>query len=170
MFFISPLQAYSFRCWFPTYPFDPSPKDAFSNSFVSEVGIFFSILFFQLSIFYFFLPEALWCCSFQPIISFCQTSCSFHAYPFNRSVVPFCSSSFNFIKFLPSVSTGVLSEFVLPWNSSLPECFQLCSTSLHSFFQFVQTFQGSLGSLIGQRSNLVLPILFSLPFFPPVPF
>ena len=35
-------------------------------------------------------------------------------------------------------STGVLSDFDLPCSSFLMECFQLCSSSLYSFFQFVQ--------------------------------
>ena len=70
---ISPHQAYPFRCgFFPTTPFDPSPKDAFSSSIFTEVGIFSSILLFQLSIFCFFLLEALWSCSLQPIFLSCQ--------------------------------------------------------------------------------------------------
>ena len=34
------------------------------------------------------------CCSLQPIFSFCQDRVLFLVYPFNRSVVSFCSSSF----------------------------------------------------------------------------
>ena len=38
---ISPLQVCPSVVGVPTTPFDPSPKDAFSSSFVAEVGIFF---------------------------------------------------------------------------------------------------------------------------------
>ena len=44
---------------FPTTLFDPSRKDAFASSFVAKVGFFFSILLFQLSIFYSSVPKAL---------------------------------------------------------------------------------------------------------------
>ena len=57
---------------------------------------------------------------FSPIISFCQRSCSFRAYPFNRSVVPFCSSSFLLIK---------------PCISFLPEC---CLRSFLPLVPFIQ--------------------------------
>ena len=53
---------------------------------------------FQGSIFfYLFLPEALWCCSFHSS-SRLWGSCSFRAYPFNRSVV-FSFKFFHLIKF-----------------------------------------------------------------------
>ena len=61
----------------------------------------------------------------------------FHAYPFNRSVGPFAQVLFA-LSSLASLLTGVPYEFVLPCSSSLPECFQLCSTSWHSYFQVVQ--------------------------------
>ena len=66
------LSLFFFVVGVPTTPFDPSPKDAFSNSFVAEDGICFSILLFQLSIFYSFIPEASWGWYFQPIFSDCQ--------------------------------------------------------------------------------------------------
>ena len=86
-------------------------------------------------------------------------SCSFRDYPFNRSVLPLCSSSF-ISSSLHLFSTEVLPKSVLSYSSFLTECFQLCSSPLFYFFQFVQPFQGSLVSLVCQWSNLVLPLLF----------
>ena len=47
MFSITHNKLTLFVVGFPTTPFDPFPKDAFSSSFVAEAGIFFSILFFN---------------------------------------------------------------------------------------------------------------------------
>ena len=49
---ISPLQAYSFRCWFSNNPVITFSEGCFPSSFVAEVGIFSYILLFQWSIFY----------------------------------------------------------------------------------------------------------------------
>ena len=65
-------------------------------------------------------------------------SCSFHAYPFNRSVVPFWLKFFSPYQALHLFSTGVLSEFVLPCSSFLTECFKVRSSLLYSFFEFAQ--------------------------------
>ena len=94
---------------------------------------------------------------------FKPSSCPCHAYPFNRSIVPLCSSSF-ISSSLHLFSTEVLPESGLSYFSFLTECFQLCSSPLFYFFQFVQHSQGSLVSLIRQRSNLVLPLIFLLLF------
>ena len=72
---------------------------------------------------------------------------------------PFCSSSF-ILSSLHLFSTEVLPKLVLSYSSFLTECFQLCSSPLLSFFQCAQPFQGSLVSLVCQRRNLVLPLLF----------
>ena len=47
MFSISPLQAYSFGCWFSNNPVVTFLEGCFPRSFVAEVGIFFFILLFQ---------------------------------------------------------------------------------------------------------------------------
>lgn len=53
----------------------------------------------------------------------------------------------------------------VPCSSFITECFQLCSSSLYSLFLSIcSTCQGSLVSLICQRSNLVLPLLFLFRF------
>ena len=57
---------------------------------------------------------------FNPSSRFCQRSCSFCAYPFNRSVVPFCSSFFRLIK---------------PCISFQPEC---CLRSFLPLVPFIQ--------------------------------
>ena len=54
MFSISPLQAYSFRCWFSNNSVKTFSEGCFPSSLVAQVGIFFSILLFQWSIFYSF--------------------------------------------------------------------------------------------------------------------
>ena len=155
---------------FPTTPFDPSPKDAFSSSFVAEVGIFFSILLFQLSIFYSFIPEALCCCSLQPIILFVKIM--FSSFHFQSKCCPNRTILSLSILFL----TGALCPFaqILFILSSLVSLFNrsairnrffliplsLWSASnfvlLHGFFlSFCLTSQGSSVSLVCQRSNLV---------------
>ena len=163
MFSISPLQAYLFVVGVPTTPFDPSPKDALSSSFVADFVIFFSILLFLWSSFYFSLPEALRCCSFHPSFRFVKDHVLFmliqltgmlrHLFKFffilwslaslfNRSAVRICSSLFLF-------SNGVFSTSFI----SVAFFHSICSTS-----------QASLVSLIGQRSNLVSPLLFLFRF------
>ena len=93
------------------------------------------------------------------IISLHQRLCSFHDCPFNRSVVPFCSSSFRLIK---------------PCISFLPECcpnfFFLVTLLYRSAFNFVLlrciilsnslTSQGSLVSLVCRNKQLRLLLLF----------
>ena len=44
---ISPLQAYSFRCWFSINSIITFLEGCFPSSFVVEIGIFYSILLFQ---------------------------------------------------------------------------------------------------------------------------
>ena len=166
----------------------------------------------------------------------CQRSCSFHAYPFTRSVVPFAQvlfalsslaslfnrsavwdlsypllHSFNssggsvlwfhqvsshliktlFNSFLSNRSAARVWSFLIPFcnrsvlNIYLPFNLKVsqCSLSLVSngvfstLFSFVlffsrisSTWQGSLVSLVRQRSNLVLPLLSFSSVVPPVPF
>ena len=86
-FSISPLQTYLLRCWFSNNPVVTFLEGCFPSSFVAEVGIFFSVILFRRSIFYSFVPEALWCCSLRPIILFCQDHVIFFlSYSFSRSV------------------------------------------------------------------------------------
>ena len=47
MFSISPLQAYSFRCWFSNNSVITFLEGCFPSSFMAEVGIFSYILLFQ---------------------------------------------------------------------------------------------------------------------------
>ena len=62
------------------------------------------------------------------------------------------------------MSFNLQGSSIVPCSSFLTECFQLCSSLLYSFFQFVQPRKGSLTSLVCQRSNLVLPLLFLFRF------
>ena len=64
-FSISPLQAYSFCCWFSNNPVVTILEGCFPSSFVAQVVIFFSVPLSQQSNFYSFVPEALWCCAFH---------------------------------------------------------------------------------------------------------
>ena len=79
---------------------------------MAELGIFFNILLFQLSIFYFFLPEALCCCSLQTFFLLLSRACSFRAYPFNRRCAFWLKFSSPY-QALHLFSTGVLSEIFL---------------------------------------------------------
>ena len=123
---ISPLQACPSVVGVPTTPFDHSPKDAFSSSIVAKLGIFFPIILFQLSIFYFLLPEAFWCCSLQPIFLFCQDRVLFLVYPFNRSVV----SSAQVL----SILSSFISLFI---QSVVRICNSLFTLSYRSAFNFI---------------------------------
>ena len=96
MFSISPLQAYSFRCWFSNNPFLTFLGGCFQSSFVAEVGISFSILLFQWSIFYSFFQRHCDVALFTHHLEL-WGSCSFLSYPFNWSVV-FSFKFFHFIK------------------------------------------------------------------------
>ena len=98
MFSISPLQYYSFCCWFfPNNPVVTFLEGCFPRSFVAEIGISFSILLFQWSIFYSFFQRQCDVALFAHHLELWR-SCSFRAYPFNRSVV----SSLQFLFILSS--------------------------------------------------------------------
>ena len=131
-FSISPLQAYSFRCWFSNNSVITFLEGCFPSSFVAEVGIFFSILLFQWSIFYSFFRRHCDVALFTHHLEL-WGSCSFHAYPFNRSVVSslqvlFILSSFpssfsrsaaqiiSILFLLYLVLTGVVSISILSLN------------------------------------------------------
>ena len=150
MFSISPLQAYSFRCWFSNHSVITFLAGCFTSSFVVEVGIFFSILLFQWSIFYSFFRRHCDVALFNPSSCFVKIMFnSFHLQSeccpnyiilipslscFNRNVVSSAQVLFA-LSSLASLSTGVLSEFVLPRSSFLTECFQLRSSPLCSFLE-----------------------------------
>ena len=131
-FSISPLQAYSFRCWFSNNSVLTFLEGCFSRSFVAEVGIFFSVLLFQWSIFFSFFRRHGDVALFTHHLEL-WGSCSFHAYPFNRSVVSslqvlFILSSFpssftqsvaqiiSILFLLYLVLTGVISISILSLN------------------------------------------------------
>ena len=57
-------------------------------------------------------------------------------------------------------SIEVLSEFVLPCSSFPNGVLSILFISVLCFFSICSTLQGSLVSLVWQRSNLVLPLLF----------
>ena len=60
LFSISPLQVYSFRCWFSNNSVITFLEACFSSSFVAEVGIFLHSVTAMIYLL-FCLPEALWC-------------------------------------------------------------------------------------------------------------
>ena len=135
----------------------------FNQSVVSSLQVLFILSSFA----YHFNQSAVWnpsyplCHSFNSsgggvllisssILSSCQVHVEF--FPFTVGVLPKLHHSF-FLLYLVNRSvvvidsycsiihlflTGVLSEFGLPCSFFLTECFQLCSSSLNSFFQFVQ--------------------------------
>ena len=112
MFSIIPLQAYSFRCWFSNNSVITFSEGCFPSSFVAEVGISFSILLFQWSIFYSFFRRLCDVAIFTHHFEL-WGPCSFHAYPFNQSVVPSIQVLSSY-QVLPPFSIGVLSEIFLP--------------------------------------------------------
>ena len=144
---------------------------------------FLSFLLFELSIFYSFVSEALWCWSSQPIISFVKD----HVISFCLSIQPEChvlhSSSLILSSFasrlnrsaariwsslIPFLNRRVFNIY-LPFNLKVSQCsLSLVSNGVFStlfsfvlFFSWIcSTSQGSLVSLVCQRSNLVLPLLF----------
>ena len=83
---ISPHQACSFRCWFSNNSVITFLEGCFPSSFVAEFAIFFYILLFQWSIFYYFFRRHCDVALFTHHLDL-WGSCSFRAYPFNRSVV-----------------------------------------------------------------------------------
>ena len=85
MFSISPYQAYPFHCCFSNNSVLAFVVSVLSQDRVSLCS-FHSILTF--------VTEALCCCSLQTFFLLLSGSCSYHAYPFKRSVVSLGSSSF----------------------------------------------------------------------------
>ena len=111
-FSLRPLEIISFVVGFPATPFDPSPKDVSSSSFVKEIAIFFSIPLSQQSSFYSFVPEALWCCSLHSssrIVKIMFFPCLSHLTGVPCPLFKF----FPFCQVLAPFSTGVSSEIVL---------------------------------------------------------
>ena len=108
-FSISPLQDYLFRCWFSNDSVITFSEGCFPSSLVAEVGIFFSILLFQWYIFYYFFRRHCDVALFTHHLD-SWGSCSFLAYPFNRSVV-FSFEFSNLIKFslLPQLESCLKS-------------------------------------------------------------
>ena len=155
MYSTRPYQAYSFRCWFSNNPVLAIVVSVLPQDLVS-LRSFHSILNF--------VPEALWCCSLQPIFSFCQDhvlfvlihltgvcarcSSSFIlsslASLFNRSVVWICSSLFLFLN-------GVLSTLFF----SMAFFLSFCST-FSRFFGFTRLSKKQLSF------TAYLPLPFSL--------
>ena len=138
---------------FPTTPFNSSLQGCFPNSFEAEVGIFFSILLFQWYIFYYFFRRHCDVALFTHHLD-SWGSCSFLAYPFNRSVVisfefsNLIKFSFffqseccpNYINLIPSLSSFNRSGFNIylitkptrfsnvSCSSFLTDCLQSCSS------------------------------------------
>ena len=88
-FSISPLQAYSFRCWFSNNSVLTFLEGCFPSSFVAEVDIFFSNLLFQWYIFYSFFWRQCEVTLFDPSSRFVKIMFYSFAYQLNRSVVSF---------------------------------------------------------------------------------
>ena len=128
MYSIRPYQDYSFRCWF-------------SNN--SVLAFVVSVLSFFPSFIPFLLLFRRHCVAalFKPSSCSCQDLVLFLVYPFNRSVVSLFSQALSFYQVLHLLSTGVLSEFVLPCSSFLMECFHLQSPPWYYSFQVVQPFK-----------------------------
>ena len=105
MFSISPLQAYSFRFWF-------------SNN--SVITFLEGCLAFSSPFFYFnYLSSILLFRRHCDVVPFnhhlvLSGSCSFHAYPFNRSVLPFSFKFFFILSSLASLSNRSAVRF---WSS-----------------------------------------------------
>ena len=144
---------------FPTTPFDPSPKDAFSNSLWQKLAFsspFFILIIYLLllspggivlllfsnlflvHIMFIILTGVL--CPFAQILFILSSFASL----FNWSAIRICSSLF-------LLSNGVFSTSFI---------------SVVFFYRNCLTSQGSLVSLACQRGNLVLPLLFLFSFSP----
>ena len=115
IFSISPLQAYSFRCWFSNNSVITFLERCFPSSFVAEIGIFFFILLSQWSIFYSFFRRHSDVAHFTHHLEL-WGSCSFDAYPFNRRV----ASSIQVLFILSSFASFLNRRAV--WNPSYPLC------------------------------------------------
>ena len=110
---ISPLQAYSFCCWFSNNPVTTFLEGFFPSSFVAEVGIFFSILLFQWYIFYSFFRRHGDVALFTHHLEL-WGSCSFCAYPFNRQSV----LSLQVLFILSSLASLFNRSAIRFWSSS----------------------------------------------------
>ena len=110
---------------FPTTPFNSSLQGCFPSLFVAEVGIFFSILLFQWSIFYSFFRRHCDVALFTHHLEL-WGSCSFRAYPFNRSVVSSLQVLFilSSLASLFSRSAVKIISFLFILISFQPEWFQ----------------------------------------------
>ena len=159
-----PTRIISFCCWFSNNSLQFFFARVLSKFFCGRSWHFLLHLLFQWSFFYSFFWRHGDVALFTHNLEL-WGSCSFHAYPFNRSVVPSAQVLF------------ILSSFVSLFNRSAARiCSSLFlfpnrvfSTSIISvvfFLSSCSTFQGSLVSLVFTGSNLVLPLPFHLRFSP----
>ena len=124
MYSIRPYQAYSFRCWF-------------SNN--SVLAFVVTVLCQDLVSFYSSVPEALWCCSPQPIFSDCQDHVLIVLILLTGVSCPLFKFS-PFYQVLPPFLTEVLSEIFLThcaFLSIVPEAVCCCSLFLPIKFFFL---------------------------------
>ena len=91
--FFKPISSLFFRCWFFNNFVRPFSSRCFSSSFELEDGVLFSVLLFRRSTFYSFIRRHCDVSLFSHHLKL-WGSCSFRAYPFNRSVVPFAQVLF----------------------------------------------------------------------------
>ena len=104
---------------------------------------------------------------FSPIFLFGQDRVLFSVYPFNRSVVPSAQVLFilsSLASFLNRSAVRICSSLFLFPTGVFSTLFFLVAL----FLSICSTSQGSLVSLVCQRSNLVLPHLSSSSVFPSV--
>ena len=109
---ISPLQDYSFRCWFSNNSVITFSEGCFPSSFMAEVGISSPFLYSNdLSSIFSYGGMVMLLSSL--IISNCEDRVLFFTYPFNRSVV-FSFKFFHVIKFCFSFQPECCLKSFLP--------------------------------------------------------
>ena len=142
MFSISPQQSCAFRCWFSNNSVQFFFARMFSKLICGRSWHFLLHSFISIINLLFLSPggSVLWFHEVSShLIKFLFNSFSFQSEccPNYINLIP-SPSSFNRSGFNIYLITKPSSSRNVPCSSFLTECFQLCSSSLYSFFQFVQ--------------------------------
>ena len=127
----------------------------FPSWIVVQVGIFFSILLFQWSSFYSFIPESLWCCSLHSSSRFEDRA----LFVLIHLTGVLCSNSSSF--YLSSFAS--IFNLSAVWNPSYPLCHSFNTSGgsvLLDFIKYLPIFSSSCSSpsMFKRSASRILPL------------
>ena len=163
-FFISPLQAYSFRCWFSNNSVITFLERCFPSSFVAEVGIFSSICYSN-DLSSILSSEGIVMLLFSLIMSNCEGHVLF-------MLIHLTGVSCFHLSSLILSSIASLSNLSAVWNPSYPLCHSFNTSGgsvLLDFIKYLPIFSSScsISSIYSRSAVKIISFLLILISFQP---